>query len=145
MTVFAYHTPTVASPINDRRGGTTRVGSDDPEPIRITKGWDEILHFAFRGHNQRPYFVEGRTVTARIFNTENTEIWSGPFVPDPLITGAAYLVVNSNATGSFEAGLYRMAIEYSDDFGYTMLAKTTRSLPSFVVEILDTTTVTLNN
>lgn len=144
MTVYAYHTPFVASPINDRRAGTYRVVSDNPDPIQITKGWDAVLHFAFRNHTQRPYFTVGRTMTARIYNNENTQVWTGTFVSDPLVDGAASLVMNSVATSSFEAGLYSMTIEVTDDRGRTLLVQTTRSLPRFVVEVLDNTTVSLN-
>jgi len=144
MTVYAYHTPYIASPVNDRRAGTYRVNSDNPDPIQISKGWDAILYFAFRKHTHRPYFTIGRTITARIFNTENTEVWSGPMVADPIVDGAATLVMNSVATGAFEAGLYSLSIEYTDDRGRTLLAQTTRSLPRFVLEVLDSTTVSLN-
>jgi hypothetical protein len=145
MTIYAYHTPYAASPVNDQRAGTIRVGSDHPEPVRITTGWDAVLYFAFRNHNQRPYFTNGTTITARIFNTENTQVWVGDFVSDPLITGAATLVINSVATGAMLAGLYSMVIEYTDDRGRAMLAQTTNSLPRFVVEVIDFNTISLNN
>ena len=144
MTVYAYHTPTIASPVNDRRAGTIRVGSDDPDPILVTRGWAAILYFAFRNHTQRPYFTTGRSITARIFNTENTEIWSGPLVSDALVEGAAELVLSDSVTSAFAPGLYSLAIEYTDDRGRVLLAKTTRSRPRFVLEVLDTTTVDLN-
>lgn len=145
MTVFVYNTPTVASPINDRRGGTIRVGSDNPDPIHITRGWDAVLYFAFRNHTQRPYDLTGRTVTGRIFNSTNVEMWNGELTADPLTKGAGNLVMNSAATETFEAGLYSLAIEYVDDYGRILLAQTTRSRPRFVLEVLDTTTVSLNN
>lgn len=145
MTIYAYHTPTVASPINDRRAGTIRVGSDNPTPVRITRDWDAVLYFAFRQHNQRPFPITGSTITARIFNTENTQVWSGGFVEDPLTTGAASLVINSVATGALKAGLYSMVIEYTDVLGRTMLAQSMNSLPRHVVEVIDFNTVSLNN
>jgi hypothetical protein len=145
MTIYAYHTLYAASPVNDQRAGTIRVGSDHPEPVRITSGWDAVLHFAFRNHNQRPFFTIGTTITARIFNTENTQVWAGDFVSDPLITGAANLVINNVATSGMAAGLYSMVIEYTDDRGRTMLAQTTNSLPRFVVEVIDFNTISLNN
>lgn len=141
MTIYAYHTPQVASPVNDRRAGTYRVGSDNPDPIQITKGWDAVLYFAFRNYDRRPFFTVGRTITARIYDQENVEIWNGSFVADPLVDGAANVVLNSSATSAFEAGLYSLVIEYVDDRGRTLLAQTTRSLPRFVLEVLDQTTV----
>lgn len=144
MTVFAFHTPQIASPINDQRAGTYRVASDNPDPIQITRGWDAVLYFAFRNHTQRPYLINGRTVTARLFNPENVEVWNGTFVADPLVTGTAQLVISDAATTSFEPGLYSMVIEYADDRGRVQLAQTTRSRPRFVVEVLDQTTVNLN-
>jgi hypothetical protein len=144
MTVFAYNTPHVASPINDRRGGTYRVGSDSPDPIQITKGWDAILYFAFRSHTQKVYDVTGQTVTGRLYNTENVEVWNGVFIADLLVKGAAQLKINSNATQSFSAGFHSLTIEYVDR-GKSYLVQTTRSLPRFVIEVLDTTTVSINN
>jgi hypothetical protein len=144
MTVYAIHTPQVASPINDQRAGTYRVGSDNPDPIQITKGWDAVLYFAFRNHMQRVYHTTGRTITGRIFNTENTEIWNGIILADPLIAGAASLTISRNATTSFPAGLYSLVVEYVDDHNRTMIASTTRSLPRFIVEVIDITTVSLN-
>lgn len=144
MTVFAYHTPQVASPINDRRAGTYRIGSDSPDPIQIIKGWDTILYFAFRNHTQRPYLVTGRTVTARIYNTENTEVYNNTLIADALLDGAAHLVMNSTATNALEAGLYSMIIEYTDDYGRTLVAHTSQSRSRHVVEIIDQTTVDLN-
>ena len=144
MTVYAYHTPYIASPINDRRAGTYRVASDNPDPIQITKGWDAVLYFAFRNHTQRPYFTTGSVIVARIYNTENTEVWSGNMVPDPLVEGTANLVIGSSATGAFGAGLYSLTIEITDDRGRNLLVQTTRSMPRFVVEVLDNTTVSLN-
>jgi hypothetical protein len=145
MTIFAYHTNYAASPVNDQRAGTIRVGSDHPEPVRFTRGWDAVLHFAFRNHNQKPFLTSGSTITARFFNTENTEVLARDFVSDPLITGAATLVLNSVATSMFAAGLYVMVIEYTDDHGRVMLAQSTHSLPRHVVEVIDITTVSLNN
>lgn len=146
MTVFAYHTPYIASPVNDRRAGTYRVGSDSPDPIQIYKGWDTVLNFAFRDHTQRTYLTNGRTITARMFNGENVEIFSKTLVSDALVDGAASLVLNSQTTSTFQPDLYSMVIEVEDEFGRTTLAQTsTRSLPRFVVEVLDQTTVSLNN
>jgi hypothetical protein len=145
MTIFAYHTNYAASPVNDQRAGTIRVGSDHPDPIQFTKGWDTVLYFAFRNHNQRPFLTTGTTITARFFNTENTQVLASEFVSDPLITGAATLVLNSVSTDAFTAGLYSMVIEYTDDRGNVLLAQTTHSRPRFVVEVLDINTVSLNN
>jgi hypothetical protein len=144
MTIYVFHTPYVASPVNDRRAGTYRVASDSPNPIQISKGWDAVLYFAFRNHTHRPYLTIGRTITARIYNTENVEIWNGELVPDPLVDGAATLVINKAATTSFPAGLHSIAIEYTDDMNNTLLAQTTRSLPRFVLEVIDNTTISLN-
>lgn len=144
MTVIAIHTPQVASPINDQRAGTYRVGSDNPDPIQITKGWDAVLYFAFRNHTQRVYQTTGRIIIARMYNTENTEVWNGAMVADPLVAGAASLTINRTATTSFPAGLYSLVIEYVDDHNRTMIANTTRSLPRFNVEVIDITTVSLN-
>jgi len=144
MTVYIYHTPHVATPINDRRAGTYRVGSDHPDPIQITRGWDAVLHFAFRKHSNRPYLTVGRTITARIFNTENTQVWSGNLVPEPTLGSSATLVINSIQTGTFQAGLYYLVVEVTDDNGRTLIAKTTRSMPRFVLQVLDITTVDLN-
>ena len=104
MTVFVYYTPQIASPINDRRGGTYRVGSNGPDPIRMYKGWDSIMYFALRNHTQTPYSVTGRNVTARMYNTENTEVWSGALIADPLVEGAASVVMSSATTSSFDPG-----------------------------------------
>lgn len=145
MTVYAYHTPRVASPINDRRAGTYRVGSDNPDPIKITKGWDAILYFAFRDHNQRHFSTLGQTITARIFNIENTEVHSGQMIVDGLTAGAATLMLNTTDTSALAAGLYNMVIEYTDDFGNTLLATTHHSQPRFVIEVIDITTFSPNN
>jgi len=141
MTVYAYHTPVVASPVDDRRAGTYRVGSDNPDPIQISRGWDSVLYFAFRNYQQRPFLTLGRTITARIYNRDNVEIWNGGLTADPLVAGAASLVMTSSATSAIEAGFYSLVIEYEDDRGRTLQAQTTRSLPRFVIEVLDQTTV----
>lgn len=145
MTIFAYHTPYIASPSNTRRAGTYRISSDDPSPIKISKGWDTVLYFAFRDHMQRPMMTAGRTISAKIYNSENVMVWDGPLVVDALTDGAATLVMGKQATSVFSAGLYSMAIEYTDDMGRTMLAQTQRSLPRFVVEVIDFTTISLNH
>jgi len=144
MTVFAYYTPHIASPVNDRRAGTYRIGSNSPDPIQINKGWDAVLYFAFRNHTQRPYHVQGRSVTGRLFNTENVEVWSGALVADVLTDGAAQIVMASSVTDTLQAGLYSLVIEYEDDRGRTLVASTSQSLNRFVVEVLDNTTVSLN-
>lgn len=146
MTVFAYYTPFVASPVNDRRAGTYRVGSDSPRPIQIYKGWDAVLNFAFRDHTQRPYLTNGRTITARMFNGENVEIYSATLVSNILTDGAASLVLSSQVTNTLVPDLYSMVLEIEDEFGRKMLAQSSsRSLPRFVVEVIDQTTVSLND
>ena len=145
MTVFAYYTPQVASPINDRRAGTYRIGSDNPDPILIYRGWDAVLNFAFRGYDHRPFLTTGRVITARIYNNENTEVWTGPLRSNSIVTGAAVLVISKMASETLQPGLYSMVIEYEDEQGRTMLAQTTRSLPRFVVSVIDQTTVDLND
>lgn len=144
MTVYVYHTPQIAAPINDSRAGTYRIGWNNPDPIQINKGWDAVLYFAFRTHTQRPYLTIGRTITARIYNTENVEVWNGKLVSDPITDSAATLVMSNQITNTFPAGLYSMVIEVEDDFGRVMLAQTAQSRPRFVVEVLDHTTVDLN-
>jgi len=144
MTVFAYHTPYIASPINDRRAGTYRIGSNTPDPIQINKGWDAVLYFAFRNHLQRPFHVHGRSVLGRLYNMENVEVWSGEMVSDVLTDGAAQLIINSVTTSAFLPGLYSLIIEYDDDRGRTLIANTSQSLNRFVVEVLDKTTLSLN-
>jgi hypothetical protein len=142
--IYVYHTPHVASPTNDRRAGTYRVSSDNPNPIQVAKGWDAVVYFAFRNYNQQPCFIAGRTVTARIYNTENVEVWNGPMIADVLVEGTATLIMNSAATGALSAGLYSLVIEYTDDQGRILLAKTGRSLPRFILEVIDNTTISLN-
>jgi len=144
MTVFVYHTPQVASPSETRRGGTYRISSNDDNPIKITRGWDKVMYFAFRDYTQRPFFLTGRTVTARLYNTENVEVWTGEMLPDAIVDGAASLVMPKVQTETLQPGLYSLVVEYSDDFGRTLLAHTTHSLNRLVVEILDQTTVNLN-
>ncbi len=145
MTVYVYNTPHVSSPINDRRAGTYRVGSDSPDPIQIYKGWDTVLYFAFRNHTNRAYLTVGSTITARVYNTENVEVFEGTMVSDPLMDGAATLFMNAAQTDIFEAGLYSMIVEVTDERGRTLVAQTsTRSLPRFVIEVIDQTTVALN-
>lgn len=145
MTIFVYNTPYIASPVNDRRGGTYRVGSDNPDPIQVTKGWDSILYFAFRNHTQRVYQTTGQTITARMFNTENVEVFSKTLISDPLVDGAAQLIITASESNTLLPGLHSLVIEVTDEFNRTQLAQTTRSKPRFVVEILDQTTVDLNN
>jgi hypothetical protein len=144
MTVYAYHTPQVSTPINSSRAGTYRIGWNNPDPIQISKGWDAVLNFAFRNHTQKPYMTLGRTITARIYNTENVEVWNGTMVADPVSDGAAILIISNQVTNTFQAGLYSLVIEIEDDFGRTLLAQTAQSKPRFVVEVLDHTTVDLN-
>lgn len=144
MTVYAYYTPFVSAPINERRAGTYRVGWNNPDPIVIHKGWDSVLNFAFRNHTQRVYQTLGREFTARIYNNEKTEIWNGRLVADPVAEGAANLVISSQVTNTFQAGLYSMIIEVVDDFGRTEVANTAQSRHRFVVEVLDQTTIDLN-
>lgn len=144
MTVFAYYTPQVASPVNDRRAGTIRVGSDSPAPIKVMKGWDAELHFAFRDLKQKAFLLNGRNVTARLFNQENVELWSGPVRIDPILDGAATLTLSKSVTNPLTAGLYNLVLEYTNDMGNIMPALTVRSLPRFVVDIVDLVTVNLN-
>lgn len=145
MTVFVYHTPQVASPSETRRAGTYRISSNNSDPIRFTRGWDTVLYFAFRDHTQRPYFMTGRTVTARLYNTENVEVWNGTMTPDALVDGAASLVIGKAQTETLQPGLYSMVVEYQDDYNRTLVAYTSHSLNRFVVEVLNQTTVDLNN
>jgi len=144
MTVYAFHTQYVSSPINDRRAGTYRVGSDDPRPIKITKGWDNVLNFAFRDHNQHPYLTIGVTITAHIYSSENVEVWTRNLIADPIIAGAASLIMPSMTSTTFNAGLYNLVLEITDEKGRTSVAHTTRSLPRFILEVIDLTTVSLN-
>ena len=144
MTVFVYNTPQVASPVNDRRAGTIRVGSDSPDPIQVLKGWDTFLYFAFRDINQKAFLLQGRTVTARLYNQENVELWNGNLTANPTVNGAATLKLLTSATASLEAGLYNLIIEYEDDFGNVQAAMTMRSRPRFVIDLVDYTTVDLN-
>mgnify|MGYP003565499660 CR=1 FL=1 len=145
MTVYAYYTPFVSSPINDRRAGTYRVGSDSPNPIQIYRGWDTVMHFAFRTFRAQPYPTIGRTLTGRVFSTENVEILSKTLIPDPLVDGVASLVLNSSQTELIQPSLYSLILEVEDEFGRTTIAQTnTRGLPRFVVEVVDQTTIALN-
>ena len=145
MTIFAYYTPTVASPINDKRAGTIRVGSDAGSKIKIGKGWDITLRFAFRDFTNRKFFLTGRDVTARIYNTENVEIWNGSVSADATVDGLGNLVIPKSATTAFESGLYSLVIEYNDDHGKKQLAQSAQSLPRHILEVIDFTTVSLNN
>jgi len=145
MTVYAFYTPFAAAPINDRRAGTYRVGSDSPDPIQIYRGWDVVMHFAFRTFRQQPYPTIGRTITARMFNVENVEILSKTLTADPLVDGAAALVLTAAQTELMQADLYSMILEVEDEFGRTTIAQTsTRSLPRFVVEVIDQKTIYVN-
>lgn len=145
MTVFVYYTPHISAPINDRRSGTLRVGWNDPEPIRVTRGWDEVLHFAFRDYIQRTYNIIGQSITARLYNTENVEVWNGTISPTSSVdAGIGFLVIGASATESLSPGLYSLIIEFVDNRGRTRIAQTAQSKPRFIVEILDQTTVDLN-
>lgn len=145
MTVYAYYTPFVSSPINDRRAGTYRVGSDSPDPIIIYRGWDTVMHFAFRTFRAQPYPTIGRTITARLFNTENVEILSKTLIADPLVDGAATLILRSSQTELIQPSLYSMILEVEDENGLKTIAQTsTRSLPRFVIDVVDQTTIDVN-
>jgi hypothetical protein len=65
-------------------------------------------------------------------------------IADVLVEGTATLIMNSAATGALSAGLYSLVIEYTDDQGRILLAKTGRSLPRFILEVIDNTTISLN-
>jgi hypothetical protein len=84
-------------------------------------------------------------ITARIYNNENTEVWTGPLRTNSLVASASQLVISKLVTETLLPGLYSMVIEYEDELGRTMLAQTTRSLPRFVVNVIDQTTVDLND
>lgn len=144
MSVFAYYTPQVASPINDRRAGTIRVGSDSPSVIQVMKGWDAQLYFAFRDMKQKALLLEGRTVTAILYNQENTQLWTGAMNVDLLVDGAASVKLSKSVTDPLSAGLYNLVLTYVDDFGTELPVMTMRSAPRFVIELVDLVTVNLN-
>lgn len=137
MTVFAYYTPQKASPVNDKRAGTIRVGSDSPTPIQVMKGWDSILHFAFRDMKQKAFLLPGRDVTAYLFNQENTQLYSAALIIDPISDGSGRLVLSKSVTDPLEGGLYNLIITYTDDFGNVIPAQTVRSQARFVIELVD--------
>jgi hypothetical protein len=145
MAIYAYHSSQTVSPINDTRAGTIRIGSDNPSPIVVSKGWDAVLHFSFRDDNQRPFILLGYQVVARIFNNENTQIWNGNILPDANSTSSGVLVLSKQLTTTLLPGLYSIILEYSKGNGQTFIMKTTRSLPRFIMEVIDQTTVTINN
>ena len=133
MNLFVYHT----SPhVPERR--THRVGSDDPGPIQIDRGFDAILNFSFRDNQQRPYPVsDGMNPQARIYNHEDVEIWVGTLVPNPLVSWAAQLTMSKAETETFEAGLYTMKIDYMDENGRKLVAQSrNRSQSKFMLKLV---------
>lgn len=145
MNIYAFYTPYVSMPSNDARAGTYRAGSDSPTVIRVYRGWDNVLSFAFRDNNQKPFITSGRSITARMFNSENVEVVTQPLLANPLVDGAATLILGANVTNGLAPALYSLVLEIETDQGQKILAQTVqRSLPRFVIEIIDQTTVSLN-
>jgi hypothetical protein len=137
MTVFAYHTPQIASPINDRRAGTSRVVSDTPTPIQVGKGYSVTLYFAFQDHNNKAFWIEGRTMTAHIHDRNNTKVAEVGVNPIPGIIGAGQIKLDTATTAPLLPGFYNLVITYIDDFGTEVAVQTMRSRPRFVLDVVD--------
>ena len=128
MTVFAYYTPQIATPINDRRAGTIRLGSDAPHPITVNKGFNNQLMFGFRDEAQKVFLLDGRTVAASIYNQSNVQMLTLPMRISTTVPGLATLNLSDINLAPFEAGMYNLIITYVDNFGITYPVSTTRSL-----------------
>lgn len=135
--IYAYYTPHIASPVNEKRAGTSRIGWDDPQPIQITAGYDNYLLFSFRDENQRRVFLRGRTLTGKIFNHEGVEIFSDEL--DILSTeeSLAKLTISKMQSNVFVPGLYSLVLSHSDDRGIEEVIGTARSKFRFVIDIID--------
>lgn len=137
MTVFAYYTPQIATPINDRRAGTIRLGSDAPHPIIVNKGFNNQLMFGFRDEAQKVFLLDGRTVTGTIYNQSNVQMLTVPMKVSVTTAGIATLDLTDINLEAFEEGMYNLIITYVDNFGVTYPVSTTRSLPRFVIDVID--------
>lgn len=138
MSVYAFYTPFVASPVNDQRAGTYRVGSDSPMAIQIVRGADTVLRFAFRTHNHKVFQNLGRTITGKIYNHAKIQLLEQTLLVEPLIPGAAKLVLGSSQTQLLIPGFYNLVLEVEDEFGLTTIAQTnTRSMPRFAIDVIE--------
>ena len=135
--IYAYYTPHIASPVNDRRAGTIRQGWDDPQPIQVTKGYDNFLIFSFRDELQKRMFLRGRTITGKVYNNDGIEMFTGEL--DILVTdeGLAKFTITKFQSDTMPTGLYNLVITYTDDRGIEQIANTVRSKPRFVIDVID--------
>jgi hypothetical protein len=135
--IHAYYTPHIASPVNDRRAGTIRRGWDTPQPIQVTKGYDNYLIFSFRAENQKRMSLRGKTLTGKVYNHNGIEMFSDNL--DVLITndGLAKFTITKSQSRALELGLYNLVLTYTDDNGAEQIANTSRSKPRFVIDVID--------
>ena len=135
--IYAYYTPHVASPVNDQRAGTIRIGWDDPQPIQCTSGYDNYLIFAFRDEKQKRFFLNGRTLTGKVFNNDGIEMLSKEL--DVLVNdrGLAKFEITKFESSTFEPGFYNLVLSYTDDIGSEQIANTVRGRPRFVLDFID--------
>lgn len=135
--IYAYYTPHIASPVNDRRAGTIRLGWDDPQPIQVTSGYDNFLIFSFRDERQKRMFLRGRTLTGKVYNNDGIEMFSSEL--DILVTeeGLAKFTISKFQSRALTPGLYNLVLTYTDDAGTEQIANTVRSKPRFVIDVID--------
>ena len=135
--IYAYYTPHIASPVNDRRAGTIRLGWDDPQPIQVTAGYDNFLIFSFRDERQKRMFLRGRTLTGKVYNNDGIEMFSSEL--DILVTeeGLAKFTISKFQSRALTPGLYNLVLTYTDDAGTEQIANTVRSKPRFVIDVID--------
>lgn len=134
MSIYAYYIENEATPKNEKRGGTLRVGSSTPNPIEIIKGYDTTLLFAFRDSQQRVYDIQGRTVTATITDVNGIEKWNGNFRLHQT-SGVGVLNMIALQLAAIEPGLYSLSISETTGGSVTRM-RTGHNMQRYVLKVL---------
>jgi hypothetical protein len=110
MSVTAYYVEAKASPINQKRSGTIRIGSDSPNPIMLNKGFANSIMFAFVDSNNHAVLLDGVEYSISLYNRHNSLLASSDLVAVADTPGLGRVSFSSGQIAMLEAGLYNLVI-----------------------------------
>jgi hypothetical protein len=128
MTITAYYTSAAASPINQKRAGTIRVGSDSPSPIVLNNGFTNTLMFAFRDHNNKVELLDGRTYTVNLYNIDNVLLASSSLSATADTPGLGNVTFTRAQLAPLESGRYNLIIIDTTDVTETIVTSSHGSI-----------------
>lgn len=133
--IYAYHSPY----INTSSPKTYRIGSDDPEPVQVTSGFDNNVCYAFRDEQQKPWNTDNRNIKASIYNFEGTQLLEKSMTTNAYIRSVACLRLTSFDTKILSPGLYRLIITFDNNIQQREAVITFRNTSHFTLNVVDPT------